>query len=116
MKQTITQAQVDAILAVMRDVFDVEIDGMFRPAYPGRGMYGKTCVGFVVAPATVVALGAAFAITLSGMRDNEDIDERELELMYVLATEAHVDSMAFDVIIYFPRVTLAAADTEKNDK
>jgi len=103
----ITKSQVDEIIDIMRNMFDVETDDeTFRSDYSGRGMYGKTCIGFVISSRAQLALGAAIAITFNGMKDDEDIDEDELELGYQMITRSRADTMAFDVIVYFPDVEL----------
>jgi hypothetical protein len=104
----ITQEQVDKIIDVMRNTFDVEVDDdeTFRPEYSGRGMFGMSCIGFVIAPRAQLALGAAIAIALPGLHDNEDIDEDELDLMRELILSSRADTMAFDVIVYFPGIQL----------
>jgi hypothetical protein len=103
----ITQEQVDKIIDVMRNTFDVEVgDETFRSEYSGRGTYGKSCIGFVIAPRAQLALGAAIAIALPGLHDDEDIDEDELDLARELMMSSRVDTMTFDVIVYFPGIQL----------
>lgn len=93
----ITQDQVNKIQLIMFDMFGKE-EPEFRPNYVGRFMHGRDCVGFVVAAANVVALGAAI-----GMAFGDDIDE--LGLMMTMMTNAQTDDMAYDKIVYFPGVT-----------
>jgi hypothetical protein len=70
----ITQARVDTILEIMFDTYEIDAEDGFRPNYySGRGMYGKTCVRFVIKPHEQLALGAAIT------RAFGDVDERDPE-------------------------------------
>lgn len=104
----ITQERVDRILEIMFETYGIGDEDSFRPTYSGRGMRGKDCVGFVVAPHAQIALGGA--ITQAFADVDEDDDEYGMDVR--MLTQADVDNMAFDVIVYFPGVQLADEDGE----
>ena len=79
-----------------------EVDGNIRTDYSGRGMYGKTCVGIVVD--NLLALGGAITSVIE--------DE---ELRKELTTNSNTDSMGYDTIVYWTRVTCPDADEEDED-
>jgi len=90
------------IIEIMFNTYGIGGDDSFRSNYSGWGMYGKTCVGFVIQAHELVALGAAIT------RAFKDVDEREPEYgadVRMLARTRH-DSMGLDVIVYFPDVEL----------
>lgn len=70
-----------------------------REDYSGRGMYGKTCVGFVVE-------NGAELRTVAELVGNEEDEYTRAELV-ILFRQARTDSMGRDsTIVYFPRVRL----------
>lgn len=103
MRQVITQAQVNAVLDVLYELYGTgggDSDS-FRADYSGRGMYGTGCVGFVVDTRGVLSVGAALAETL-----REDYPT----LLHYMITHACMDNMASDWIVYFPGVMLASEE------
>lgn len=109
----ITQEQVDAITEVMYDTYGTVGDVDFRPEYSGRGMYGKNCVGFVVQRPAVglMSVGAALAEVLR-LADEDDVDyDEKLNLLHYMVTNACMDNMGMDMIVYFPGVTLASEES-----
>lgn len=81
-----------------------EVDGSTRTDYSGRGMYGSTCVGIVASD--LLQLGAAIA------RVVEDNDELRDELL----SNSRTDSMGYDTIVYWTRVTCSDAPDEDDDE
>jgi hypothetical protein len=100
----ITQERVDRIIEIMFDVYGIGADDTFQPNYSGRGMCGKTCVGFIVSPREQAALGGAITQAFADV-DRDDGEEYGLDVR--MLTNVYVDSMAFDIIVYFPGVQLA---------
>lgn len=99
----ITQKQLNKIEEILFDTFGVAGESgheIVRTNYSGRGMYGNTCVGFVVRPPDVAAVGAAIALAFGD----------DLGPTCQMLAQACQDSMAFDVIIYFPGVTLMSEE------
>ncbi len=78
-----------------------EVDGSFRTDYSGRGMYGKSCVGIVAH--SLLALGAA----ISRLVEDEELREE-------LVSNSLTDSMGYDTIVYWPRVTSSDADEDED--
>jgi hypothetical protein len=79
-----------------------EVDGSVRTDYSGRGMYGDSCVGIVASD--LLELGAAIA------RIVEDDELRE-----ELVSNSRTDSMGYDTIVYWTRVTCDDADEDEDD-
>lgn len=80
-----------------------EVDGSTRTDYSGRGMYGSTCVGIVASD--LLQLGAAIA------RVVEDNDELRDELL----SNSRTDSMGYDTIVYWTRVTCNDAPEDEDE-
>ena len=76
-----------------------EVDGSFRTDYSGRGMYGDSCVGIVAH--SLLALGAA----ISRLVEDEELREE-------LISNSSTDSMGYDTIVYWTRVTSSDAEDE----
>ncbi len=91
----LTTEQAESILSVLQRT---EPDAELRSDYSGRGMYGRTCLGFVVRNPQII--GAAVAIGLACT----DIDPVEM------MSHAARDSMGRDFIIYFPEITVSSSE------
>lgn len=71
-----------------------------RPDYSGRGMYGASCVGFVVEESELLPTVAEL-VAYSVTDDNDDEQAQLVKLFHRVRT----DSMGRDsVIVYFPSV------------
>lgn len=75
------------------------VQGTYRVAYSGRGMYGESCVGIVTND--LLELGAVIA---------ESIEDEELRKE--LISNSRTDSMGYDTIVYWTRVTCPDADED----
>lgn len=109
----ITQQQVDAITEIMYDWYGTGSDVDFRSDYSGRGMYGKTCVGFVVESSVgMLMIGASIAeaLRIEQIEGDPTPYDESLQLMHHMITCALVDSMGLGQIVYFPGVTLASEE------
>jgi len=105
MRRTIKRSQLAEVEGVLFDMFGVGVgDDYIRETYSGRGMGGTHCVGFVIKPAHVAALGAALAVVLH----NDDVENRGL--LAEMMSWPCLDNMGLDVILYFPGTTVAADD------
>ena len=90
------------------DNADVDSDQV-RWDYSGRGMYGRTCFGFVgsIRQLTAFAYCLGYASgELHGSDDPRNWDEAdELETVYTdLLADVTTDNMGYDTIFYFPSV------------
>ena len=107
---TITREQLDDILDTAGlyetdeqaepdyDWGDNDSDAIeIREDYSGRGMYGATCIGFVVSSQRTVFRLIACMTEVLGLDQTLDITRK-----------AATDSMGRDMIVYFPGVTLDA--------
>ncbi len=66
-------------------------------SYSGRGMFGDTCVGFIIdASDSLLTVGAELADSVY------EIDERASLLRVIRG--AKTDSMGLSTIVYFPRM------------
>lgn len=81
---TITEDQLDSL----RSFLDIEDDDVRRD-YSGRGMYGESCIGFVI-DIPDVSLGVALCAVLG---ESIAVD---------MARDAQADSMGRSTIVYFP--------------
>ena len=108
MKRTIKRSQLAEVEGVLFDTFGIGVhEDFIRETYSGRGMGGTHCVGFVIRPQYVAALGAALAVVLQ----NDDVENRGL-LAEMMSCPC-LDNMGLDVILYFPGTTVASE--EKSD-
>lgn len=69
--------------------------------YSGRGMYGRTCIGFDLEQGLTPM--AFFGAVLEGLEDAE-ADDREMALsaLAVMMRDARTDSLGLGTILYFP--------------
>lgn len=73
---------------------DIDMEEGPRWGYSGRGMYGKTCFGFVGSMENYGAFLVTMALTLEAGEDFA----REF------ASRVATDSMGFETIFYFPGI------------
>lgn len=92
---------LDALYEAEVSVDDRHAEDVVRTNYSGRGMYGRECFGIVVRSYEVLAVG----IALERLLAERDSDVRATQL----ARHCSTDSMAFDVILYFPGFELKDA-------
>jgi len=97
MSITLIPEQVDEIALW---VTDQGVEAEPRYDYSGRGMYGKTCIGFTMPGDGALLLGMALMAVLD--------EDEATEMARMLRT----DSMGRDTIFYFPGVTLDGNVTE----
>lgn len=91
-----------AVEAAVEQVHDHGLELELRESYSGRSMYGTQTWG-VVGDAGALALFTV-ALTIELVQDDEYWDE--LGAMSELIDSLRVDSMAMDMIHYFPHVEL----------
>lgn len=88
---------------LIEEFYEVEVDtgsdDVVREDYSGRGMYGATCFGVVVASYELLQVGVAIERLLS--RHNSDDDTIKL------LKSASTDSMGMSTIVYFRGFELA---------
>lgn len=80
-----------------------EIEGSFRTNYSGRGMYGDSCVGIVTH--SLLELGAV----ISRLVEDEELRDE-------LISNSSTDSMGYDTIVYWTRVTCPDAEDEYEEE
>jgi|688.fasta_scaffold681483_1 hypothetical protein len=80
-----------------------EVEGSFRTNYSGRGMYGDSCVGIVTH--SLLELGAV----ISRLVEDEELRDE-------LITNSSTDSMGYDTIVYWSRVTCSDSEEEDEDE
>lgn len=84
---TITALYADQITEFLENVID---DVSFREDYSGRGMWGKTCIGWTSDSRSFpLYMGAALAVVLGESHAD------------ALLRNAAIDSMGIGMIIYF---------------
>lgn len=101
MQIAVTRDQLDQAADQLHD--DIEI----RTNYSGRGMYDAQCVGVVVSSLSLaveftVALARVLAETDGDHADIDAVQERVADIADRMAT----DSMGYDMIAYWPNMTL----------
>lgn len=84
------------IAELIRDFCDTDIGYTFYNDYSGRGMFGKTCVGIVVAEHCSYMEMMMLLTKYLTMRGFDDVD---LEL-----SNPAIDSLGLDTIVYFPSI------------
>lgn len=96
--KTVSAKKMSEIMGNLYDYagsFEIEM----RPDYSGRGMYGKTCVGFVTDEPTKLAM--AIAATLALMEREYDEYDKEIDFPYWNELNVAVDNMGLSSILYF---------------
>lgn len=84
----------------------MEVDCELRTSYSGRGMYGKTCLGFVTnnVPGLAFHLGMLLAEWQPRSDEWGEVDTEQLIIAFT--GNAHTDSMGLDTIVYWPSVVV----------
>lgn len=92
------QHEMDAALFEVMD----EVDGATAYMnYSGRGMYGRTCIGFDLKQG--MSPMAFFADVLEALEDVEADDrEHALRALTLMMKDAKTDSLGLGTILYFP--------------
>lgn len=91
------EIEKSVILAALQDA-DVEDT---RWGYSGRGMYGRTCFGFV---GSMDQYGRfLIALVQNGYYEHDDIEEGG-DVAKEFADRVSTDSMGYDTIFYFPGI------------
>ena len=80
-----------------------EVAGRVRTDYSGRGMFGDTCIGITTTPHRLLELGAV----ISRLVNDEALREE-------LTRNSNTDSMGYDTIVYWARVT--CSDVEEDEE
>lgn len=75
-----------------------------RDDYSGRGMYGKTCVGFVTDSPIKFAMTLASVLTGWERDYDESGEDYDFPVWYDLTVAT--DNMARDAIVYFPNLQI----------
>jgi hypothetical protein len=86
-----------------------------RRNYSGRGMYGDHCFGLTGGLRDAFKFFAALGRDDAEQEDN-GIHDVNCELANDLASNATIDNMGRDFIVYFPRFSVAADDTTYEDE
>lgn len=90
-KGTLTLEELRKVVNEISDsVCNGSKDASYRTNYSGRGMTGKTCVGFTLSASDLVLLGVVLTSVLGYDRSMD------------LSASACTDSMGRDTIVYFP--------------
>ena len=110
MTREITQEQVDAVTAILYDTYGTAGDVDFRSDYSGRGMNGQTCVGFVVQMRDLLSVGAALTEMLRPAGEDDVDYDVKWNLLHYMITNACMDNMGMNMIVYFPGVTLTSEE------
>jgi hypothetical protein len=88
--------------------FANEYDCKLRTNYSGRGMYGKSCIGFVT-DLSPFSLGLELALFLNREDRTEMVDTFS-------QTRVNEDSMGLSNIIYFPSIQAEEQDEDDEDE
>jgi hypothetical protein len=80
-----------------------EVEGSVRADYSGRGMFGDSCVGIVAH--NLLELGVA----ISRLVEDEELRDE-------LISNSSTDSMGYDTIVYWGRVTCPDAEEEEEEE
>lgn len=80
-----------------------EFDEDFRPDYSGRGMYGKTCIGYTGEYPFYFAARLAYLLN-----DGDEMDANDLVYAIEGLPECSTDSMGRGTIYYWPAVRAEA--------
>lgn len=82
---------------------DIDMDNGPRWGYSGRGMYGKTCFGFVGDEEQYAEF--LFALIEQNHEDDAHVSDA-IQVAREFSSRVCRDSMGFETIFYFPGVTV----------
>lgn len=94
-------------LSKIENFMDIDIEEDVRTDYSGRGMYGRTCLGYT--GGSLVEFVAAVALVL--VEDDPHADDDAWTLLEKIAEigDGYEDSMGRGRITYWPGLTVAEA-------
>lgn len=91
------------------DLQQFEPDSEIRTDYSGRGMYGRTCVGYV--GSDVIMFAFRLAVTLAE-QINDPAELFDVEDMLERMGDPSTDSMGYSTIYYWPNITVTGTEDE----
>jgi hypothetical protein len=100
MSLTITPAIIST-LGEFHDADDIRTD------YSGRGMYGRTCLGYTGSDVVLFAFRLAVEAAKADMEDGDEPDLFTVEDYLMTLGEPTSDSMGRGAIFYWPGVTVS---------
>ena len=75
------------------------------PDYSGRAMFGKSCVGLVHSDSTYcVSMVMSHVHQLNNENIQSDVDVEDISSLIKVVSQARIDNMGLDYIIYYPDV------------
>lgn len=99
----------------MTDIAD-QSESIEVRAYSGRGMYGRNCVAITGTNNECMSMiGEVIKMAASEMLDQDDGDTREFDLLVENLMSFSMDSMGYDVVIYWPREQWVNTEEEQED-
>ena len=103
---TITQ------LLRLEDIADIDVEEEVRTHYSGRGMYGKTCLGYT--GGNLVEFVAALALIILEYAETGTPPDDAWSLFEQITTigEGETDSMGIGRIHYWPGIQVAEGDDQ----
>lgn len=104
MSYQLSKWEVDTI----RDNLDINETGRIM-SYSGRAMYGDECLGIVTDNVARMSMLLASALAVIGGRAYDLITE-------LTDTEIRTDSMARDIVVYFPNITFPDDFVDEDDE
>jgi hypothetical protein len=104
MSYQLSNWEVDTI----RDNLSINETGTIM-SYSGRAMYGAECLGIVTDNVARMSMLLASALAVIGGRAYDLITE-------LTDTEIRTDSMARDIVVYFPNITLPDDFVDEDDE
>lgn len=108
MKFKIDQETLEDILSRIGDevLSSIACDFSARTDYSGRGMYGNTCIGFVI-DANPIYLAMGIGSILRDMENNEELVDVDGNYFGWYDLRVETDSMGLSSILYFPNLSIA---------
>lgn len=82
---------------------DVDMDSDIHWDYSGRGMYGRTCFGFVGNEEQYAEFLYAL---IEEQHDDESDVSHAIQVAREFSSRVSRDSMGYDTIFYFPGITV----------
>lgn len=111
-----TRSQLEWFREMLEGYATTEVD--IREAYSGRAMFNRQCLGVVLGDTKLIGMASvvlAMALDLDHNTDDysdKKYDANEVIELLAMAPSASTDNMGYDIIVYWPSVSVEEADEE----
>ncbi len=95
--------------AILKAIDNGDLEGYQPRSYSGRAMYGRDCLGIIVARHEILKVVGRLVHAIHDFADDDTIAD-------LLEQDPCQDSMGMDAIVYFPRLPWVDVGTDPDEE